>query len=456
MHRAHAGRASADAVRARVASPLRGRHPLRSSRHDRSDRPAVPRLPRAVPGRSALRLRQVLRPARGRSTTTTSSRRTLTREAIEARPRNLWRYRELLPITGEPRTGFTSGFTPLVQRRSPGRAPRRHASSTSRTTGVNHPTLSYKDRVVSVAATRAVELGFTVFGCASTGNLGNSVAAHAARLGLDCYVFIPDNLEPGKVVGSAIYQPTADRHQRQLRRRQPAVHADCRQVPLGLRQHQPAHLLRRRRQDVRLRDRRAARLALPAARRLAGRRRHAAAAHRARLPRGCARSAWSSGELPKIYAAQAAGCAPVVHALHAGIDHPDPVKPEHHRQVDRHRQPGRRVPGDRGAQGDRRLGRDGRPTTRSSPASTCSPRPKASSPSRPAARRWRSTQEADRAGPHPARRIDRRLHHRQRLQDRPRWSPTAWRGRSRSAARFKDFEAFLATDRHAVGPRSTA
>ena len=73
--------------------------------------------------------------------------------------------------------------------------------------GVNHPTLSYKDRVVSVAATRAVELGFTTFGCASTGNLGNSVAAHAARLGLECYVFIPDNLETGKVVGSGVYQP---------------------------------------------------------------------------------------------------------------------------------------------------------------------------------------------------------------------------------------------------------
>ena len=72
---------------------------------------------------------------------------------------------------------------------------------------VNHPTFSYKDRVVSVAATRAVELGFRVFACASTGNLANSVSAHAARLGLECYVFIPDNLEPAKVLGSAIYRP---------------------------------------------------------------------------------------------------------------------------------------------------------------------------------------------------------------------------------------------------------
>ena len=72
---------------------------------------------------------------------------------------------------------------------------------------MNHPTFSYKDRVVSIAATRAVELGFQVFGCASTGNLAGSVAAHAARLGLPCYVFIPHDLEPAKMLGAAIYGP---------------------------------------------------------------------------------------------------------------------------------------------------------------------------------------------------------------------------------------------------------
>ncbi|HIE95019.1 MAG TPA: pyridoxal-phosphate dependent enzyme, partial [Acidobacteria bacterium] len=102
---------------------------------------------------------------------------------------------------GEPLTGLHSGFTPLVR-----------ADRLARELGVdelyikddsvNHPTLSYKDRVVPVAATRAIELGFDTFGCASTGNLGNSVAAHAARLGLRCYVFIPQSLEPGKIVGS--------------------------------------------------------------------------------------------------------------------------------------------------------------------------------------------------------------------------------------------------------------
>src|SRR5439155_19289172 len=73
---------------------------------------------------------------------------------------------------------------------------------------VHHPTLSYKDRVVSVAATRAMELGFPILACASTGNLANSVAAHAARLGVECCVFIPDNLEAGKLLGSAIFNPT--------------------------------------------------------------------------------------------------------------------------------------------------------------------------------------------------------------------------------------------------------
>jgi threonine synthase len=133
-------------------------------------------------------------------------RTAVTRDEVSGRPKNLWRYRELLPIAGEPRTGFHSGCTPLI------RADRLAARLGMRELyikddSVNHPSFSYKDRVVSVAATRAVELGFQVFACASTGNLANSVSAHAARLGLECYVFIPDNLEPAKVLGSAIYRP---------------------------------------------------------------------------------------------------------------------------------------------------------------------------------------------------------------------------------------------------------
>jgi threonine synthase len=131
----------------------------------------------------------------------------LSRKKIEARPRNLWRYRELLPVEGEPKIGLYSGYTPLVR-----------ADRLAEALGVeelwvkddsvNHPTFSYKDRVVSVAITKAIELGFDTVSCASTGNLANSVSAHAARAGLRCFIFIPDNLERGKVIGSAIYRPT--------------------------------------------------------------------------------------------------------------------------------------------------------------------------------------------------------------------------------------------------------
>jgi len=132
-------------------------------------------------------------------------RKAISRSLIESRPNSIWRYLELLPVE-EPRTGFNSGFTPLVRAR-------RLAEALGvrevyvKDDSVNHPTFSYKDRVVSVAATRAVELGFSVFGCASTGNLAGSVAAHAARLNLECYVFIPDDLEPAKVLGASIYGP---------------------------------------------------------------------------------------------------------------------------------------------------------------------------------------------------------------------------------------------------------
>jgi threonine synthase len=135
-------------------------------------------------------------------------RGTLTRERIESRPRNLWRYRELLPIEGEPTIGLHSGMTPLV------RADRLAAALGVeelwvKDDSVNHPTFSYKDRVVSVAISKAIEFGFDTVSCASTGNLANSVSAHAARAGLNCFIFIPDDLEQGKVIGSTIYGPRA-------------------------------------------------------------------------------------------------------------------------------------------------------------------------------------------------------------------------------------------------------
>ena len=129
---------------------------------------------------------------------------TMTRAAIMARPRNMWRYRELLPIDGDPTVGRHVGGTPLI------RADRLAkslgiAELYVKNDAVNHPSLSFKDRVVAVALSKAVELGFETVGCASTGNLAGSVAANAAAAGLKAYVLIPDNLEEGKILGATVY-----------------------------------------------------------------------------------------------------------------------------------------------------------------------------------------------------------------------------------------------------------
>ncbi|MDX8407853.1 MAG: threonine synthase [Mariprofundaceae bacterium] len=127
-----------------------------------------------------------------------------TRELIESRPQTMWRYKELLPIDGEPTVGAQNGFTPLIR-----------AKNLEKALGVKelyikndsvcYPTLSFKDRVVSVALSKAVEFGFKTVACASTGNLAGSVAANAAAAGLDSYVFIPHDLEQGKVLGAGIF-----------------------------------------------------------------------------------------------------------------------------------------------------------------------------------------------------------------------------------------------------------
>ena len=130
----------------------------------------------------------------------------LTREKIQQGPKSIWRYRELLPIEKNPTVGYHAGFTPLFK-----------ADNLARELGMKelyvkddsvcHPTLSFKDRVVAVALTRAKELGFTTVACASTGNLAGSVSAQAAWAGLNRFIFIPADLEMGKVVGSLTYAP---------------------------------------------------------------------------------------------------------------------------------------------------------------------------------------------------------------------------------------------------------
>src|SRR5689334_6681455 len=128
----------------------------------------------------------------------------LTREAIQSRAQGMWRYRELLPVVNDPTVGLQVGFTPLVKAdRLAKRLGIRELWIKNDT--VNYPTLSFKDRVVSVALSRSRELGFDTVACASTGNLANSVAANAASAGLKAYVFIPHDLERGKILNSLIY-----------------------------------------------------------------------------------------------------------------------------------------------------------------------------------------------------------------------------------------------------------
>ena len=131
-------------------------------------------------------------------------KKSLTRAAIQARAKSMWRYRELLPIAGEPTVGAQVGFTPLVKA---DRLAKRLGIRELwiKNDAVNYPTLSFKDRVVSVALSRSRELGFQTVACASTGNLANSVAANAASAGLKSYVFIPSDLEQGKILNSLVY-----------------------------------------------------------------------------------------------------------------------------------------------------------------------------------------------------------------------------------------------------------
>ena len=132
--------------------------------------------------------------------------RVLTRQELDRRPPTMWRYRELLPLDGEPTSGLYSGYTPLVRATELGRA-LGVSELYVKDDSVCHPTFSFKDRVVAAAISKAREFGFDTVACASTGNLANSVASQAARAGLKRYIFTPADLEQGKVVASQIYAP---------------------------------------------------------------------------------------------------------------------------------------------------------------------------------------------------------------------------------------------------------
>jgi threonine synthase len=125
------------------------------------------------------------------------------RRRIQAGPLNLWRYADFLPLDGAPKAALPAGFTPLVKAdRLAERLGLREVWIKNETA---NPTHSFKDRVVSIALARAVELGFETIACASTGNLANAVAAHAAAAGLPSYVFIPADLEEAKILATGAY-----------------------------------------------------------------------------------------------------------------------------------------------------------------------------------------------------------------------------------------------------------
>jgi len=134
-------------------------------------------------------------------------RRTFTPETIASRPRDLWRYRELLPLDGEPTVGRGTGFTPLLPVPRLGRR-LGIADLWVKYDAACHPTLSFKDRLVAVALSKAREFGMDTVGCASTGNLANAVAAGAAASGLRAVILVPEDLEAAKLVGSAVYGAT--------------------------------------------------------------------------------------------------------------------------------------------------------------------------------------------------------------------------------------------------------
>jgi threonine synthase len=253
------------------------------------------------------------------------ARRIPTRAELEARPRSIWRYREWLPIAGEPAVSLDTGFTPLLEAPALARAlgVRR---ALVKNDAVSHPTLSFKDRVVAVALNAARGLGLATVGCASTGNLANAVAAQAARAGLEAWIFVPEDLEVGKIVGTAIYGP----HLVRVRGTYDDVNRLCLQVSdrfgWGL-------------VNVNLRayyGEGSKTVAFEIAEQLGWRLPGAVIAPMAggslltKIDKGFAELAKAglvSGERPRLFGAQAAGCAPIVNLVASGGERLEPVVP---------------------------------------------------------------------------------------------------------------------------------
>jgi threonine synthase len=252
-------------------------------------------------------------------------RRLPTRDEIAARPRSIWRYREWLPILGPPVLSLDTGFTPLLEAPALAKAlgVRR---AWVKNDAVSHPSLSFKDRVVAVALNAARGLGLSTVGCASTGNLANAVAAQAARAGLAAWIFVPEDLEVGKIVGTEIYGPNLVR----VRGTYDDVNRLCSQVAdrfgWGI-------------VNVNLRayyGEGSKTMAFEIAEQLGWRVPDAVIAPMAggslltKLGKGFAELSAASlvdGRAPRMYGAQAAGCAPIVNLVANGSDVIEPVVP---------------------------------------------------------------------------------------------------------------------------------
>src|SRR2546422_9448784 len=253
-------------------------------------------------------------------------RRLPARQTIAARAPSLWRYREWLPFDGEPALSLDSGFTPLFE--APALARRLGVARVwVKNDTVCHPSLSFKDRVVAAAINAAAAFGLDTIGCASTGNLANAVAAHAARAGLKAWIFIPDELEAGKVIGTSVYGARLVR----VRGTYDDVNRLCAQVA----DHFGWGIA-----NVNLRSyygEGSKTVAYEIAEQLGWRLPTAVVAPMAggsllsKLRKGFGEfleARLVSGDLPRLYGAQAAGCAPIVHLLERGGDAIEPEVPK--------------------------------------------------------------------------------------------------------------------------------
>jgi threonine synthase len=245
---------------------------------------------------------------------------------IAGRAPSLWRYREWLPFDAPPVVSLDSGFTPLLE--APPLARRLGVARVwVKNDAVSHPSLSFKDRVVAAALNAAIGLGLETVGCASTGNLANAVAAQAARAGLRAWIFIPHDLELGKVVNTAVFNPRLVR----VRGTYDDVNRLCTQAAdrfgWGL-----VHINLRGYYGEGSKT-----MAFEIAEQLGWRLPTAVVAPMAggslltKLDKGFrefAAAGLVSGPGPRLYGAQAEGCAPIVHLVEQGGEQVTPVVPQ--------------------------------------------------------------------------------------------------------------------------------